>query len=95
MGINPFGIVQVGCGLPALGFPSQAGKTGGLSPRAKCSAPGQLSQDLEKRLVGLVQALGCGQCELVMALSGRAEFVGSTFRFHCTFIRIPPFSSAT
>lgn len=60
MGINPFGIVQVGCGLPALG------EAGGLSLGLKRCAPGQLSQDPEKRLVGLVQALGCGQCDLVV-----------------------------
>ena len=32
--------MQVGCGLIALGFPSQDGKAGGLSPCVKCSAPG-------------------------------------------------------
>lgn len=50
--INPFGIVQVGCGLTALGFPSQDGKAGGLSPGALLWGP--LFQDLEKRLVGLM-----------------------------------------
>lgn len=50
----------------------------------KSSALGQFSQHQEKRLVGLIQRLGFGQCELVRALSGGGEFVGSQFRLPCT-----------
>lgn len=69
LGINPFWIVQVGCGLTALGFSFSDWESWKPEPTVKYSALG-LPQGLEKRLVKLIQGLGFGQCELEMALSG-------------------------
>lgn len=79
MGINPFGIVQVGCGLTALGFSFSDWESWRPEPTVKCSALG-LPQDLQNWLVRLIQGLGFGQCELEMALSDGGEFMGSSSR---------------
>lgn len=84
LGINPFGIVQVGCGLTALGFSFCDWESWRPEPTVKCCALGQLPQDLDKRLVRLIQGLGFGQCEVEMALSGGGEFMGRPSRHPCT-----------
>ena len=60
LGINPFGIVQVRCGLMALDFSFSEWGSWRPEPTGGCSTLGQLSQDLEKRLVGLIQGTGLG-----------------------------------
>lgn len=89
LGINPFGIVQVGCELMAFDFSFSEWGSWRPEPTGRCFALGQLSEGLEKRLVGLIQETGrgavwagnscewwwwvCGQC--IQAFS---NFTGSS-----------------
>lgn len=85
------GLCKFGVGSWLLTSPSQNGEAGGLSPEEDALLWGSSSKTWRRGWWGSFRGLGLGQCESVMASSGRGERCIQAFSNFTS----SPFSSAT